>query len=76
MEHNLGGVAVPQSKTFTSELTGWGEQGTPCQACLSWPTGPAGRVRALCGHKAESSSFASTPSIHKRFSINSLSKGF
>lgn len=42
MEQKLGGVAIPQSKTFTSELTGWGEQGTPGQACLSWPTGLAG----------------------------------
>lgn len=50
----LGGVAIPQSKTFTSELTGWSEQGTPCQTCLSWPTGPAGvGVRALSGHRAE-----------------------
>lgn len=54
MEQKLGGVAIPQSKTLTSKLTGWSEQGTSCQACLSWPTGPAGvGVRALSGHKAE-----------------------
>lgn len=54
MEQKLGGVAIPQSKTFTSELIGWSEQGTPYQACLSWPTGAAGvGVKALSGHRAE-----------------------
>ena len=42
MEQNLGGVAIPQLKTFTFKLTGWSEQGIPCQACLSWLTGLAG----------------------------------
>ena len=46
MEQNLGGVAIPQLKTFTFRLTGWSEQGIPCQACLSWLTGPAGEEEA------------------------------
>lgn len=53
MEQKLGGVAIPQSKTFTSELTGRGEQGSLGQVCLSWPTGPAGGARAFSGCKAE-----------------------
>lgn len=66
MEHKLGGVAIPQFKTFTSELTGWSEQGTPCQACLSWPTGPVGvGVRALSGYKAEGF-FCCLSSLHAR----------
>lgn len=65
MEQQLGGVEIPQSKTFTSELTGWGERGTPCHGCLSWPTGPAGAVRARSGHRAKGSSFALTPTIYR-----------
>lgn len=53
MEQNLGGVAIPQSKNFTSELTGWSEQGIYCQACLSWPTAPASGWEGLSGHKTE-----------------------
>lgn len=67
MKQKLGGVEIPQSKSFTSELTGWGEQGTPCQGCLSWPAGPAGAVRARSGHKAKGSSFALTPTICRDF---------
>lgn len=37
MEHKLGGVAIPRSKTLTFWLTGWSEQGIPYEACLSWP---------------------------------------
>lgn len=44
MEHTLGGVAIPEAKTFTSWLTGWSEQGPPCQAVLSWPTAPAAGI--------------------------------
>lgn len=77
MEQKLGGVAIPQSKTFTSELTGWSEQGTFCQACLSWPTGPVGLGWGpSLATKLKGSSVASTPSIPKRVPVNSLNKGF
>lgn len=53
MEQNLGGVAIPQLKTFTFKLTGWSEQGIPCQACLSWLTGPAGERGAPSDHRTK-----------------------
>lgn len=53
MKQKLGGVAIPQSKISTSVLTGQGKQGSLGKACLFWPTGPAGYVRAFSGCKAE-----------------------